>query len=403
MDLEDFLSSEAIDAIYQPVEQAQGLPGNVYTDPSFWMLERERYFSRTWMACAFLNDVPEPGDVFPVSIGGWELVVTRDTAGDVHVFHNICLHRGMQVVDQACNVGARMRCPWHSWAYELDGKLAATPNLGGIGTSESPGFDKSKLALRRVRSDTWLNFIFINIDEQAPPLEEHLAPLLLRLEDFDLTMLESGPTKTEFGFDGNWKLAYEGGVEDYHIPWIHPDLGAHSGTYTIEPNGGQTYVGISSRRLLNNPEDKRGEGFRGTGKKGDLPIFPHLAATLPDDRLGFETLLLFVPPSAVVAVLANHLATRLFVPVAVDRTIHRIAPMFVADGAHNPAFESERAAVVQGWRRVAEEDAPLVRQLQKQHRLRTELDIPTRFSPYWEPAVLRFQQLVIEQLRAAEP
>ena len=55
--------------------------------------------------------------------------------------------------------------------------------------------------------------------------------------------------------------------------------------------------------------------------------------------------------------------------------------------------------VVEGWRKVAEEDAPLVRQLQLQHRLRAELDIPTRFSPYWEPSVLRFQQLVIECLR----
>ena len=400
MNVGDFLSSEAIDAVYRPVEQAQGLPGNVYTDPAFWELERERYFSRTWMACAFLNDVPEPGDVFPVSIGGWELVVTRDSQGEVHVFHNICVHRGMQVVDRACNVGARMRCPWHSWAYELDGELAATPNLGGIGASEAPGFDKSRLRLRRVRSATWLNFVFVNVDGQAPALEEHLAPLVSRLEKFDLALLEAGPAKTEFAFDGNWKLAFEGGVEDYHVPWIHPRLGAHYGTCKIETSGGQTYVGISSRRLLNNPEDQRGERFRGTGKKGDLPVFPHLAANPPDDGMGWETLLLFVPPSAVVAVLANHLATRMFVPVAVDRTIHRIAPMFVGDGAHNPAFESDRDLVVQGWRSVAEEDAPLVGQLQKQHRLRTELAIPTCFSPYWEPAVLRFQQLVIERLRA---
>ena len=400
MNLGDFLSNEAIDAVYQPVERAQGLPGTVYTDPAFWELERERYFSRTWMACAFLNDVPEPGDVFPVSIGGWELVVTRDAAGEVHVFHNICAHRGMQVVDRACNVGARMRCPWHSWAYELDGALAATPNLGGIGAGEAAGFEKSKLGLRRVRSATWLNFVFVNVDGQAPALEEHLAPLLSRLEGFDLTLLEAGSAKTEFPFDGNWKLAYEGGVEDYHIPWIHPALGAHNGTHKIETDGGQTYVGISSRRLLNNPEDQRGEAFRGTGKKGDLPVFPHLAAKSPDDGLGWATLLLFIPPSAVVAVLANHLATRMFVPVAVDRTIHRIAPMFVGDGAHDPAFESDRDLVVQGWRRVAEEDAPLVGQLQKQHRQRAELAIPTRFSPYWEPAVLRFQQLVIERLRA---
>lgn len=399
MNLDDFLSSEAVEAIYRPVEEAEGLPGNVYTDPAFWTLERERYFSRTWMACAFLNDIPEPGDVFPVSIGGWDLLLTRDGAGEVHVFHNICSHRGMKVVDQPCNVGTRMHCPWHSWAYEMDGTLAATPNLDGIGAGDAPGFDKRRLALRRVPSATWLNFVFVNIDGKAPALAEHLAPLVARLKGFDLSLLEPGPKKTQFTFHGNWKLAYEGGVEDYHIPWIHPGLGPHSGSYKIEAGGGQTFVGISSRRLLNHPDDKRGEAFRGTGKQGDLPIFPHLAAHPVNDGLGFETLLLFVPPSAVVAVLANHLATRMFLPVAVDRTIHRIAPMFIGEGAYDPAFESNRNLVVEGWRKVAEEDAPLVRQLQLQHRLRAELDIPTRFSPYWEPSVLRFQQLVIERLR----
>ena len=97
---------------------------------------------------------PNPGTSFPLASGGGSWSSPRDAAGEVHVFHNICAHRGMQVVDRACNVGARMRCPWHSWAYELDGALAATPNLGGIGAGEAAGFEKSKLGLRRVRSAT---------------------------------------------------------------------------------------------------------------------------------------------------------------------------------------------------------------------------------------------------------
>ena len=281
------MSDEAIAALYRPVEEAEGLPGNVYTDPGFWELEREHYFSRTWMACAFLNDVPEPGDVYPVSIGGWELLVTRDASRVVHVFHNLCAHRGMRVVDCAGNVGLRMRCPWHSWAYDLEGKLVATPNLGGIGANEASGFDRSALGLREVRSETWLNFVFVNIDGKAPSLEEHLAPVVERVAAYDLSLLAAGPARTEFEFHGNWKLAYEGGVEDYHIPWIHTNLGPHTGTYQIETDGGQTYAGISSRRLLDNPDDRRGAAFRGTGKTGELPVFPHLGDTPPEDGLGW--------------------------------------------------------------------------------------------------------------------
>ena len=402
MKLQDFVSTDELDALYRPAGEAQGLPARVYIDPDFWELERERYFARTWMACAFESDVPCAGDVFPVSIGGWELLVVRGNDARVRVFHNICAHRGMRLVDAPGRVENRLRCPWHSWSYALDGSLAGTPNLAGVGVDTAPGFDRPGLGLKAVRTETWLNFVLVNIDGNAPDLESHLGPVRRRLADHDLSVLAHGGLATEVEFHGNWKLAYEGGVEDYHIPWIHPTLGAHAGTYRADLKGVPTYVGITSRVPVGDRDTPGRATLRGTSEDGELPVFPHLAANPPTDGLGFETMLMFMPPSAVLAVLGNHIATRMFVPVAMDRTVHRMTFLFVGEGAHDAKYARQREQVRDIWHRVGVEDRPLVGALQKQHRLRAELDMPTRFSPYWEPAVHRFQQLVVEKLQGGE-
>ena len=113
--LESFISEADIEALYRPTGEARGLPASAYVDEEFWHLERKKLFPRTWMACAYESDVPEPGDVCPLSIAGWELILTRDREGVVNVFHNVCAHRAMRVVDEPCKGASSMRCPWHSW------------------------------------------------------------------------------------------------------------------------------------------------------------------------------------------------------------------------------------------------------------------------------------------------
>ena len=88
--LESFVSDTEIEALYRPTGEARGLPARAYVDEEFWHLEREKLFPRTWMACAYESDVPEPGDVCPLSIAGWELILTRNREGVVNVFHNVC-------------------------------------------------------------------------------------------------------------------------------------------------------------------------------------------------------------------------------------------------------------------------------------------------------------------------
>src|SRR3546814_21115075 len=87
--------------------------------------------------------VPQPGDLRPVQLQGLPLLLLRDAAGGLRVFHNVCSHRGLRLVAEPCHVGRHIRCPYHSWTYALDGSLKATPFLGGPGTSTCAGLDQA--------------------------------------------------------------------------------------------------------------------------------------------------------------------------------------------------------------------------------------------------------------------
>ena len=94
-----------LEAVSRPIEQARGLPNACYTDEAVFAREREQIFARTWSAIGFGQDVVRAGDARPVDFLGMPLVMLRDEAGAVRVFHNVCRHRGMVLVAEAGNLG----------------------------------------------------------------------------------------------------------------------------------------------------------------------------------------------------------------------------------------------------------------------------------------------------------
>jgi len=395
-----FINDAQIEALNRPTATATGLPGAAYTDTGFWELERRDYFPSRWMACAHECDLAAPGDVMPVSIAGFEFILTRDTDDVIRAFHNICAHRGMTVLKTKKCAASSIRCPWHSWTYDLRGRLIATPNLGGIHVSDVEEFKRTELGLREVRCDSFLNLVFVNIDGSAPPLKEFLAPLKKRLADYELDQLRPSGQSTTATFEGNWKLVIEGGIEDYHLPWIHPQLGPHCGTFTPEFEESGCYVGFSSRRPV---ADSPASIYGGPREAGTgLPKFPHMAANPPTDNLDYPGAIFMVPPSAVIAVMSDHVVTTLLTPTALDRTEQRRSFLYVGEAAVSGELSAAREAICSSWASVGDQDLDLARELQHKHRLRNETDIPTRFSPHWEPAVHHFQKMVVSHLIAQQ-
>ena len=62
----------------------------------------------------------------------------------VRVFHNVCSHRGFKLLEKPCKLKNVITCPYHSWSYNFNGKLIATPHIGGLNKHQSTKFDKNK-------------------------------------------------------------------------------------------------------------------------------------------------------------------------------------------------------------------------------------------------------------------
>jgi len=58
-----------------------------------------------------------------------------------------------------------LRCPYHSWTYDLAGRLLRAPH-----TEDVAGFEPADFALHPIAADTWGGFLFLHLTpDQAPP------------------------------------------------------------------------------------------------------------------------------------------------------------------------------------------------------------------------------------------
>ena len=146
---------DALQQVLLPIAEARGLPNAAYTSESFAAVECDQVLARGWTCIGVGRWVPQPGDLRPVRLLGLPLLMLRDAAGNLKVFHNVCSHRGLELVATPGRSKGLIRCPYHSWSYDLDGNLKATPFVGGPGTRDCPGFDRMRHGLKPVRSAVW--------------------------------------------------------------------------------------------------------------------------------------------------------------------------------------------------------------------------------------------------------
>ena len=218
-----------LSAVLRPVAEAHGLPNAHYTSETVYNAEKGPLWFSTWAGICAEGEVPDPGDARPVDFLGVPLFVMRGSDGNVRVFQNICRHRGMILVSEPRKIEGAIRCPYHSWCYSHEGRLVATPHVGGPGQNAHPDIRKGELGLIEVRSHIWMGVICINLDGQAPDFTRLHAELIERWAEFNQPLYHGGPDST-FTLDcrTNWKLAIENYAESYHLPWVHPGLNSYS-------------------------------------------------------------------------------------------------------------------------------------------------------------------------------
>lgn len=196
------------------------IPARWYHDPEIWARERARVFGREWLLVGHQGQVENPGDYVAGEIAGWRFFVIRGRDGGLKGFHNVCSHRAGPLLDDGAGHCDVLRCRYHRWVYDSDGRLKATPDFG-----EAPGFDRADYGLKPIKVAEWRGLIFANLDPDAGPVEAGLGALVDMVAPYPIEDYRSVRQVT-FDIACNWKTYTDNFVEGYHIPGIHPGLNA---------------------------------------------------------------------------------------------------------------------------------------------------------------------------------
>ena len=390
MRLEDIVVAEALAELNRPAGEALGLPASAYSQ-AFHELENRYLFPRTWAVVAMGAELPNPGDVLPVKLGDWPVLLVRDAEGTIRAFLNICRHRGMRIVDKAARGREVLRCPWHSWTYGLDGRLLRRPKFKHHATDERAGSELEEFGLKPVAVGLWHDNIFVNIAGNAPPFEEHRKPLDALFADYDLAGLRYGGHWEHF-YDGNWKIAIEGGIESYHMPYGHAQYMRGVTNYEERiATHDHSYAFIDSRVTYGSSADP-------------LVVLDNALPVISTREVDGEATSYIgsVFPTGFIMTFRNHVTFGFMTPDGWNRTRIVLYFYYPGESATDPALAEERAAVEKEWELVFSQDDPFVRNVHDNLKVRDQAGIRLRFSPYWEGAVHHFQKMVVETIQQEE-
>ena len=358
LDLKEILDIKKIKAVNRPIEQANGLPNECYTNAHYLMIEREKVFMDKWTVIGVGSSVPNPGDAKPYNLLGIPLIILRDKENKIRVFHNVCSHRGFKLLSDHCSLKNVLRCPYHSWSYDFEGKLVATPHIGGLNIHTSEKFDKSKSNLKEVRSNVWMDIIFVNINNNEVEFKEYVKPLEDRWSKFiskeDQHLLVYSRDHGHFSLDvkSNWKFAIENYCESYHLPWIHPELNKVSNIsdhYHIQglPN-----------RFAGQGSNKYEQPLKGNKTFTNFSNWPK------EFSKKSEYIALF--PNVMIGLHIDHFYVFWLEPISVNETREHLAMYYVGEeSANGKEFENMRKENSRFWKDVMSEDIIAIEGMQE--------------------------------------
>lgn len=155
----------------QPPSLLATLPGHHYTSPEIFAREQEKIFESLWFCAVRSADLARPGAFRTVQVGRENVLVTRNRAGELRAFLNVCRHRGARLcTEESGEVRRTLRCPYHAWSYDLDGALVAAPNL-----VKMPDVDRSAYGLRPVALREWLGYAWVCLADEPPSFEDSVV------------------------------------------------------------------------------------------------------------------------------------------------------------------------------------------------------------------------------------
>ncbi|MFJ9613635.1 aromatic ring-hydroxylating oxygenase subunit alpha [Streptomyces noursei] len=286
------------------------LPGRSYTDPEGFRQEQELIFERLWFCAVRSADLARPGAFRTVRVGRESVLITRNRAGALRAFLNVCRHRGAQLcTEESGEVRRNLQCPYHAWTYDFDGRLVAAPNL-----QKMPDIDRTERGLVPVPLREWLGYAWVCLADDPPSFEDTVRGAATeRLGDvaaIDRYRTETLALGRRITYDvrANWKLIVENFMECYHCATIHPELTEVLPEFA-DGLAAQYYVGHGAEFA----EQVQGFTVDGSAGFGRLPGI--------DDAQDRRYYAVTVRPQVFINLVPDHVILHRMFPLAADRTL----------------------------------------------------------------------------------
>ncbi len=375
---------------------AHSLPRDFYTDPKLHQLDLDHIWYREWVFVGHDVELPNAGDYITVAVGDFNLIVLRDADGGVSALHNVCRHRGSVLCDEPTGtLRRRIVCPYHQWAYELDGTLAKARKTG-------PDFDPTTHDLGRAACESVGGMIYVCVADVPPdfePVRELVEPYLAA---FDLTTAKIAFTSVVVE-RGNWKLVMENNRECYHCKATHPELCVTFPESPLHSGGGVGEELLALERLVDRCEAlglpsryKASTDFQYRAMRmaflGDaqsmtrdgLPAVAKRFGGLPDGNVG--DVLLYHYPSTWNHFAADHAITFRIMPVSPTETQLVTTWLVPGDAVEGVDYDLDNLTSV--WLATNAQDKQLVERTQR--GVNSPAFRPGPYSPEEEDGVIQF-------------
>jgi len=200
----DLTSATIYAGLNLPFGEARDLPSVAHRSKVFLELENEKIWTREWIAVGLSQQIPNAGDLLPLTIGFHGIHVQRNFDGSLSARLNRHQHGGCRFVPEQCRTGNQTKCTINSCNYTRDSDIIFATENGEPTDAMYKFIGLVPERLISVKCDTWGPFIFVNLDPESAPLSETIDSFGNRIGnifDQEWFLLK----KKWIDFSSNWK------------------------------------------------------------------------------------------------------------------------------------------------------------------------------------------------------
>ncbi|HWD58718.1 MAG TPA: SRPBCC family protein [Stellaceae bacterium] len=193
-------------------------PVTDYTCDKQAAAERDVFFRKGAFNVGLSALLPNPGDWMTHDYSGVPILLSRDHAGKLGAFLNVCRHRGARLAEGSGSGDKDFRCPYHGWCYGLDGALIARPDERSFAAAPRETHGLRPLPVAEQHGMIWVS----PDPEGSFDVDAMLGGLAVDLAAYGLAKwhhYETRVLRRKF----NWKLGVDTFGETYHLQHLHPN------------------------------------------------------------------------------------------------------------------------------------------------------------------------------------